>query len=239
MTIICFDLPNRICYLFAKVMDANAMPQKKRLHQFIGTLALFFLATLLFAMCDVAIAPKRLSAHPHAFIVQRLSVRFDKKGMAGIRVRWKFDEMFSNLLVEEHDNNRNGSLEADEITRLKHNAFDPIAQQNYFTFIKIDGRPFDVKFVADFVATLANQRLTYEFTVPCHVSAAVHPKKITIGCYDPSYYTAIFFARKAPVTLVGGDTFDIKTAIREDSDTAIYFNLIHPWALFLSFRTKE
>ena len=34
-------------------------------------------------------------AHPHVFIVQRLNIVFDNKGLAGFWVEWNFDEMFS------------------------------------------------------------------------------------------------------------------------------------------------
>ncbi len=236
---ISFDPTNRFCYSSDKPMDTNAILKFNPSRRSLVTAALFFLVTFSIATGEDLAKPQPLAAHPHAFIVQRLTVIFDDKGMAGIRVRWKFDEMFSCLLAEEHDKNRNGTLEADEITDLKKNAFDTIASQSYFTFVRIDGSPFKVKFVTGFAAILADRRLTYEFTVPCHVSAGAHAKRITIGCYDPSYYTAIFFARNNPLKIVGGDSFDIESAIREDPDTSIYFDLIHPWALFLSFRIKE
>jgi ABC-type uncharacterized transport system substrate-binding protein len=62
-----------------------------------------------------------------------------------------------------------------------------------FTFVKIDGRPFAVKFVKDFNAILKDNRLVYEFFIPCHVTAVDTPKKLTIATYDPFYYTAIYF----------------------------------------------
>ena len=177
-------------------------------------------------------------AHPHAFVTQRLAVVFDHEGLAGIRVRWTFDEMFASLIADAHDRNKNGTLEADEIVSVKGDAFDYIAEESYFVFIDIDEHPFPVKFIRDFKATLKNGRLDYEFLIPCHVTAIHTAKRITIATYDPSYYTAIFFADKNPVTLIDADGFDVQTQIREDPDTAYYFDMIHPWTLFLSF-SKE
>jgi len=34
-----------------------------------------------------------VNAHPHVFIVQRLEMVFDDKGLSGIRIRWLFDEL--------------------------------------------------------------------------------------------------------------------------------------------------
>jgi ABC-type uncharacterized transport system substrate-binding protein len=177
-------------------------------------------------------------AHPHVFIVQRLNLVFDEKGLAGVKVRWKMDDMFASMVAEDHDRNRNGTLEPDEVQSVKENAFIFIREFNFFTFIKIDKRPFQVKFIRDFNATLKNGRLVYEFLIPCHVTATDAYKKISVGTYDPTYYTAIFFAKYDPVALTTADAFELKTAIREDPDTKIYFDMIHPWTLFMEFRKK-
>ncbi len=177
-------------------------------------------------------------SHPHIFIVQRLEVAFDEKGMAGIRVHWKFDDMFAGMIAEDHDVNKNGKLEPAEVKTVEEKAFSYIAKDNYFLFVKIDNKPFQVKFITDFNAVLEDNRLQYRFFVPCHVSAAAHMKKITVAAYDPSYYTAIFFAKNRPLSLTAADRYEVNTAIREDPDTKIYFDMIHPWTLFLEFRSK-
>lgn len=177
-------------------------------------------------------------SHPHIFIVQRLDVAFDDKGMAGIRVQWKFDDMFASMIAEDHDVNKNGTLEPPEVKTVKEKAFSYISKDNYFLSVKIDNQPFQVKFITGFNAVLIDNRLEYHFFVPCHVSADVHIKKITVAAYDPSYYSAIFFAKKQPVSLTAADPYEVNTAIREDPDTKIYFDMIHPWTLFLEFRLK-
>ncbi|MDY6844218.1 MAG: DUF1007 family protein [Thermodesulfobacteriota bacterium] len=178
-------------------------------------------------------------AHPHVFIVQRLNVVFDEKGLAGIKVCWKFDDMFAGMITEDYDLNRNGKFEANEVQEIKEKAFSFTSEYSYFTFIKIDNVPFQVKFVRDFNAILESQKLVYEFLIPCHVIATVQVKKVTVASYDPSYYTAIFFTQKEPVTLTNADDFDVKMSLKEDPDTKIYFDMIHPWTLFMEFRQKS
>jgi ABC-type uncharacterized transport system substrate-binding protein len=192
---------------------------------------IFFIWTLILQVPEV-------HAHPHVFIVQRLNVVFDQKGLAGIKVRWEFDDMFASMIAEDHDANRDGILEANEIQTVKEKAFSFIAEQSYFIFIKIDNTPFKVQFITDFNAILKDKKLVYEFLIPCHVTATPHPKKITVASYDPSYYTAIFFTQEQPFSLTAADGFDVKTALKEDPDTAIYFDMIHPWTLFMEFRQK-
>ena len=141
------------------------------------------------------------AAHPHIFIVQRLAAAFDDKGLAGFHVRWKFDDMFAGMIAEDHDRNHNGRLEPDEVQSIRENAFVYLAEFNYFVFVNIGNKPFKVKYTTDFTATLEDGRLKYRFFVPCHVRAARNAKKITVATYDPSYYTAIFFAKNRPVLL--------------------------------------
>ncbi len=179
-----------------------------------------------------------VNAHPHVFAVQQLNIVFDDKGLAGIGVRWKFDDMFANMIAEDHDVNRNGKLEANEIIAVREKAFSFISEYNYFNFIKIDGMPFQVKSIRDFNAVLVNKELVYEFLIACHVTATSHFKRVSVASYDPSYYIAIHFVREKPVSLTAADDFEVKTAIREDPDTKIYFDMIHPWTLFMEFRKK-
>lgn len=180
-----------------------------------------------------------LYAHPHVFIVQRLNIVFDDKGLAGIKVRWGFDDMFSSMIAGDYDRNQNGRLESKEVQTIKEKAFNYISNYNYFTFVKIDGKRFEVKYIKDFVAILEKNKLIYEFFVPCHVAAIDQFKEIIIATYDPSYYTAIFFAKNRPASLSFSEPYDVKSAIRKDETTSIYYDMINPWALFIEFRLKQ
>lgn len=203
-----------------------------------ATLQFFRITTYCVVLFLLLLVWSEVQAHPHIFIVQRLDVVFDGKGLAGIKVRWKFDDMFASMIAEDHDLNRNGKFEPAEIEAVKEKAFSFISEHSYFTFIKIDNTPFQVKFIRDFNAVLENRKLVYEFLIPCHVTATNQAKKVTVASYDPSYYTAIFFTQRKPVSLTAAEGFDIKTSLKKDPDTTIYFDMIHPWTLFMEFRQK-
>jgi ABC-type uncharacterized transport system substrate-binding protein len=177
-------------------------------------------------------------AHPHVFIVQRLSIVFDNQGLAGFRVEWNFDDMFSSMIATDYDKNQNSTLEPAEVAVVKEKVFSYIAEYDYFIFVKIDGQSFKVKWIKNFNAVLKNGKLSYHFFVPCHVKAHKLFKQIVIAAYDPSYYTAIFFAQKQPALVKNGDRFVIESSLKEDKSTSIYFGMVNPWALFLKFRLK-
>jgi len=178
-------------------------------------------------------------AHPHVFITQRLTIVFDAKGLSGFQVHWKFDDMFASMIAEDHDRNHNGAFEPDEVNQVRQEAFSYIKEYNYFSHIKIENKPFRVKFIQNFIAILEDNVLIYEFFIPCHVTATDRFKKITVASYDPSYYSAIFFAKTTPVVLTSTKAFEVKTGVREDPDTKIYYDMVHPWTLFLEFRKKS
>jgi len=182
-------------------------------------------------------------AHPHVFINQKIKIVFDAKGVAGFRIQWEFDDMFTTMIAGDYDINKNQLLEKNEVTTIKEKAFSYLANSNYFTFIKIDNVPFNVKFVQHFSATIINKKLIYDFFIPCHVSASFNTKRIIVATYDPTYYSAISFAEHHGAVLdeVKGDIerFETEVMIQEDKSTKIYFDMICPTALFLEFRLAK
>jgi ABC-type uncharacterized transport system substrate-binding protein len=197
------------------------------------TILVMILFSLFGLLCDSALS------HPHVFVVQRIEIVFDDKGLAGFKILWRFDEMFSSMIVGDYDKNQNRSLEPDEIKAIKKGAFSYLSNYHYFTFVKIDGQPFEVKFVTDFWAEVKENKLIYRFFVPCHVAARSSHRHIVAANYDPSYYTAIFYAEDRPAALKNAGAFDVGTAIRQDASTSIYYGMVNPWALFLDFRKKQ
>lgn len=189
-------------------------------------------------LISLPLCPGTAPAHPHVFIEQRLKVVFDEKGLAGIQVNWRFDEMFSTMITTDHDLNRNKRLEPREISGIRENAFAYIAEYDYFFTVKIDGTPFRVRFVTDFSAELDRGQLVYDFFIPCHVTAIKGIKKLVIAAYDPNYYTAIYFADRQPYTLLNAEGLTTNADVRMDKETWIYFDMVNPWTLFLDFRLK-
>jgi ABC-type uncharacterized transport system substrate-binding protein len=178
------------------------------------------------------------AAHPHVFVATRYTLVFDDAGLAGLRVNWRFDEMFSTMIAEDFDRNRDGAFDAAESAAVEQGVFRNLAQFGFFTHVEIDGKPFAVEFVKDFVASRDGRVMVYSFLVPCHVPAGPQPRRIKVSPYDPEYYAAVFFARDRPVTLENADGFKVESRIIEDHDTTIYFGMIHPWTLIFTFKPK-
>lgn len=197
-----------------------------------------FLHRVLIPLFFILISVQASAAHPHVFIEQKTKIIFDDKGLAGFKIHWKFDEMFSVMIGEDFDTDKNSILDKNEVATIKEKAFGYIASHNYYLHIKIDDKPFAVKFIRDFNATLSNGKLIYDFFIPCHVAAMKNQKKIILSPYDPEYYSAIYFPDGKHLVIEGADLFTIETKIERDKSTLIYYETVNPLAIFLNFRQK-
>ena len=176
-------------------------------------------------------------AHPHVFMEVKLSFRFARNGLTGIGVKWVFDEFFSGMVAGECDRNKNGRIEKTESRIVKREYFDNLVKFNYFTFIKIEGKTFKVKWIRDFSSHLSGGRLIYRFFIPCHVKAVSNFKEVIITPYDPTYYAAVDFA-DPPVSFKGGPDFKVVYKLAKNPKK-YYYGMIHPVDLIMKFRRKN
>jgi len=183
--------------------------------------------------------PRLSLSHPHVFIQNTLAIVFDHQGLAGIRVKWVFDEFFSSMIVGDYDQNHNNKLENTEVKTIKREAFTNLANYEYFTFIRIQGKPFKVEYVRDFSAALAGGKLFYKFLIPCHVKASTTFKEFIISQYDPTYYTRVAFAKDQPVKVISEPRFQISYHIAKNMNKSYYFSQIHPVEVITRFRRKH
>ena len=129
------------------------------------------------------------SAHPHVFVDYGITFVFDQQGLAGIAMEWAFDEMFTQMLLDEGDLNRDRHFDQREIAGIKTGAFDNLANHAWFTHLLVNGQPYPIKKTTNFSAFLKDGQAHYSFFIPCPVAAGETPQKISLTLYDPTYYT--------------------------------------------------
>jgi len=56
-------------------------------------IGLFICIGLLTSFCEISFS------HPHVFMTQQITSVFDDKGVAGFKIRWEFDDMFSSMYM--------------------------------------------------------------------------------------------------------------------------------------------
>jgi len=176
--------------------------------------------------------------HPHSFITTSYALVFDNQGLTGIRVYWSFDEMYSSMTGGDFDKDKDGTFNTQESDELVQLAIAHLPPFHFFTNIEIDGRLFPVNAVSDFKITFESGQLDYEFFVPCPVPVKNQIQTIKIAPYDPEYSAAMFFATDQPVFLEKAENFKLDISIGEDPNKTIFFDMIHPETLTLTFQNK-
>lgn len=174
-------------------------------------------------------------AHPHVWIYSAFIAHFDNDGLVGFKLEWVFDEMFSQMIINDFDKNKNGELEPEEVKAVYKGAFSNLEHFGYFTNVKINGTPFDVKEVQDFDAKIVKGRVVYHFFVPCRVYSDTSYQEVRIGIYDESFFTCI--------TLFEDQIFfenDMKHeyyyTVELNYDEPYFFGQVYPEEIILRFR---
>ena len=180
-----------------------------------------------------------VSPHPHVFIDNTVTIVFDRKGMAGIKTTWVFDEMFSELIIHDYDTDRDGAFSVDEEGKIKTEVFSNLKNYHYFTYINISGKAFNVQYVKDFSAHLDSTGVRYTFFIPCHIAAVSSYKEIKIAMYDSTYYVDISWVGERPVRFEDGDAMEYTYRIADNTQRLYYYGQIAPQEIILNFRKKD
>jgi ABC-type uncharacterized transport system substrate-binding protein len=193
----------------------------------------------IFVLCLVLclLGEGRVSAHSHVWVHHGVTIHFDQNGLAGFKQEWVFDEMFSNMIIHDFDKNQDGQFEPTEIKAVEKGAFSNLKNFEYFTHIKIDGKPFKVNFVKDFKAEIVNNVVVYHFFVPCHVKALSSFKEIRLALYDKSFYTSLTLVKER-ILFKNDLGFEHKHRVELNKDEPYYYGQVYPEEVILRFRKK-
>jgi len=199
--------------------------------------ARFIFSLALTAFLVFAIAPVSFS-HPHVFIYNSIKIVFDKNGLAGFKVKWVFDDMFSNMIINDYDKNKNLRFDPYEIGLIKNGAFSNLKKFDYFTHIKVYEKSFKVKLIKNFSAKIKDNTLIYRFFVPCHIRASSSFKEVKISIYDNTFYCSVFLT-KNPVGFENTLPFELHHLIGKNKKDAYYYGQVYPKEITLRFKLKN
>ncbi len=148
------------------------------------------LKTYVFIFCLLLLQPVIASAHPHVFVNNYLSFEFDSAGLAGIKVDWVFDEMFSAGILLDFDDG-DAILSPQEVAAIEAEAFTNLAKFDYFIHLIVAGEKFSLPAVTEFSATVHNGSLFYSFKVPCRMPVAQATKSLTVRVEDDTNFASV------------------------------------------------
>ena len=100
-------------------------------------------------------------AHPHVFINADITVCYDEEGISKLKMKYTFDKMFSNDLLQMFDKNKNKKLDASEVLQVKAKAFSNLVKYDYFVHIQHNGAKVNSKNVSNFTAKVEDNVVVY------------------------------------------------------------------------------
>lgn len=152
------------------------------------------------------------AAHPHVFADTGYRLIFDDQGrLAQIRTDWRYDELFSLLMVEEKaaDRDADGAVSAPELAALQDFDSDWPADYDGDLHVLQGGRPVLAGPPGDWSVDWQDGQLISthlrHFDPPLDLSAG----PVVISPYDPGYYVA--YALKPEPVIEGRD--DCRTTL--------------------------
>ena len=148
--------------------------------------------------------------HPHTFLDVHMNIKAQHNIIKTIQFKWVFDDMTSQLLVMEFDQNGNGKIDPNEIAYIKDNYFDYLKQFSYYTDVKISNKSQEIK-PYNFKSYIQDMKIVYQFELTFNCNK----KDLKIEVYDEDMFTALMLKDKFV-------TSNIKFKI-SDVDNDIYF----------------
>jgi ABC-type uncharacterized transport system substrate-binding protein len=157
-------------------------------------------------------------AHPHVFIDYSVTVLFGADGPEGVQFSWAFDDLFSSMILQQYDTNRDGAFSPAETRVIEAKHFVHLKEYQYFVALKVGGQPMTVNGIRDFQARVARERVSYVFTIPI-TGASPAEGTLHIALDDPTFYTALVPDEKLPVRVQAPPDYRVHCNVVKDPKT--------------------
>ncbi len=161
------------------------------------------LAGLLAGLLPAALAAATPAlAHPHVWITTRAELDYGPDGaLRAIRHAWTFDPTYSAFAIQGLGQSPTGPINPAALAALARDNAENLAEQGYFTLLKVNGRKQDLGTATDPAMTFADGQLTLRFTVPLKAPLA---GTASLEVYDPTYFVAFSLAEGDDVATLKG-----------------------------------
>ncbi|WP_434221263.1 DUF1007 family protein [Mesorhizobium caraganae] len=164
------------------------------------------------------------NAHPHVFAEAKLDLTVGPDRMVkSLRHLWRFDDLFSSTVLMEFDKNSDLVLDAKELDEVALTIHASLAEYNYFQMVTLNGKDVTMAPPPKFSVSYENDQLVVQFETQPKDTLAL-AGKVSIGVYDPTFYTAIDFTDDDKIAVAGLPEGCSRAVVRPDPDTAIAQN---------------
>jgi ABC-type uncharacterized transport system substrate-binding protein len=185
--------------------------------------------------------PAVAQAHPHVFIKQHVAALFDRSGLTGFRLTWRFDPMYSSMMRADFVGSKDGPLTAADVKKLHDNCFADLKDEHYFTAVTFNGAPLPLGTPTDFSASSVDGDIVYSFVIPLKPDpGTLRPEnQVEITVFDPSYYVYYELAADDPVVESGGAALGAQCGSKAVWRDSVGWGRVHSDVVACSYRSPS
>ncbi len=143
-------------------------------------------------------------AHPHLFATVETTVMTTPQGLiSGLRIRWNFDETYTQFSLEGLDLNNDGTFSNEEILPLTKENISSLVESKYFTKALQSGQELPQAAVTVYGQDMIDSKLSLWFELP--FATPVDPKAgvFEARIYDPDFFIGFDYMPEKPPLLEG------------------------------------
>lgn len=164
------------------------------------------------------------SAHPHVWIDATLELEMQEGKLEALALVWHFDDFYSELVRQDFDQNRDGSLSESELDALVGVSAVSLSQHSFFTHLRIGEEQQAVTAVKDFYAEDDGVQVTYRFRIVLPEPVDVGETPFSIGLFDKGYYVDLALADKD----ISIPDPACRLVPKEALDQPLYYGIFYP-----------
>ncbi len=167
------------------------------------------------------------AAHPHGYADTKVTFVLEGGRIGVIRVEWTFDQVYSAMLLDNADLDRDGRINEDERVFAIEDWQLNLEEFDYFTHLTLNGAPVSPVEARNLDIRFADGRGLLSYDVVISPPADPAATAVAVGVYDKEFY--LFFNPLAsdPVAVAGAGGH-CETRIVDDPDRAYYFGQVIP-----------
>jgi len=172
-------------------------------------------------------------AHAHVFLVDTIEVVFSGPQVTALKLRWAFDELFSDGMFSDFDTNGDRSFDAVEVDAIRAVSVESMKEFGYFTHVWVDGEL--TKSFADVALNVVSEGniVIYEWAITLAKPVDPSQNKLEISIFDDSYFVDVVLYMPNPVKLQAAPG-SCSYKVAEDETKAYYYGSIYPEVISLT-----
>ena len=166
----------------------------------------------------LALLPTAAAAHPHVFVDATVEVLIEAGAVAGVRLTWTYDDLFSLMLTEDLEIDGDGdlALTETEIAALQASVTDWPPDYDGDLVVELGDVPLPLGAPEDHSVAFEGGAVVETHLRPLVEPALTTTEPIVVKVFDPYYYVAYTITDAA----VTGDPACAATLVRADQEAA-------------------